>query len=363
MMHHLLKGLLASLLLLSLACKEVEGGASGGTSGAALYVYDSTTSAVLVWTDLGALYDGTSTAVAPSKQLTSSVFSSKITSLAWGGLCFDRQRGYLYLVSDAGNIVRVGNIRTQSGAITTSSDVVSFSLADTGRLSSSTFGQVGLDLQNDTLYITEANSSSTQIWVVNNASGQIQGVAVPRQALQMSGDLGGTGVAADSGSVYAFMLDGDRVGTQGTIYSGPRLRKGTSSAFTNANTIIGDLTLLGKYGSLALDTGNGYLFVARHNTDAGATTAPIQIFSTGMFGQAYNQAATATLGSAADQKDLRVIAHAGTKDWLVGLRGNSSTAFETIYLWKSPRGGTAAKVITAASGSLFKGMAIDGNAS
>lgn len=363
MMHHLLKGLLALILLLSLACKEVDDGASGGTSGAALYVYDSTTSAVLVWTDLSALYDGASTAVTPSKQITSTVFSSKITSLAWGGLCFDRQRGYLYLVSDTGNIVRVGNIRTQSGAIATSSDVVSFSLSDTGRLSSSTFGQVGLDLQNDILYITEANSNSTQIWVVNNASSQIQGVAVPRQTLQMSGDTGGTGVVADSGSVYAFMESGDTVGTLVT-YSGPRLRKGTSSTFTAANTIIGDLTLLGKYGSLALDPGNGYLFVARHNTDAGATTAPIQIFSTGMFGQAYNQASTGTVGSAADQKDLRVIAHAGTKDWLVGLRGNgSSTAYDTIYLWKSPKGGTAAKVITATSGSRFKGAAIDGNAS
>jgi hypothetical protein len=159
------------------------------------------------------------------------------------------------------------------------------------------------------------------------------------------------------------MLDGNTVGTVVT-YSGPRLRKGTASGFTDANTLIGSSTLIGKYGSLALDTGNGYLFVARHNTDASATTAPIQVFTAGMFGQAYNQAPTTTLGSATNQADLRVIAHAGTKDWLVGLRGNGTTAYGTIWIWKAPIGGTAAKAITASPATaLFKGLAVDGNAS
>ncbi len=104
--------------------------------------------------------------------------------------------------------------------------------------------------------------------------------------------------------------------------------------------------------------------MARHNTDAGVSTAPILVFTTGMFGQAYDQAPTATLGSAADQPNLRVIAHAGTKDWLVGLRGDGSTAFATIDLWKSPMGGSAAKTITASPATaLFKGVAVDGNAS
>ena len=57
----------------------------------------------------------------------------------------------------------------QSGDVA-SSEVVSFSLASTGRLSSSTFGQASLDPQTDTLYITENGSSGTQIWVVTNAS-------------------------------------------------------------------------------------------------------------------------------------------------------------------------------------------------
>jgi len=356
-----LLGLAASILILLTGCKEPDG-ASGGTSGAALYAYDSTSSAVYVWTDLSTLYSSTATTVAPTKQITSSVFSSKITSLAWGGLCFDASHGYLYLVSDTGSIVRVGNIRSQSGTVA-SYDVVSFSLSDTGRLTSSTFGQVALDAQNDRLYITENGTSSTQIWVVNNASSQVQSASVALQALHYSGDTGGTGVAAASGSVYAFLLSGDTVGSLVT-YSGPRLRKGTASAFTDAGTIIGGSTLLGKYGALALDTGNGYLFVGRHNADAGATTAPIQVFTTGMFGQAYNQAPTSTLGSTTDQADLRVLAHAGTKDWLAGLSGQGTTAYGKIHVWKSPMGGTAAKVVAASpTTAVFKGLAIDGNAS
>lgn len=362
MLQRILTGILASVLLLAVGCKEADGGSSGGTTGVALYAYDSTSSSIFVWSDLSALYDSAGASAAPSKTITSSVFGSKIASLAWGGLCFDRQNGYLYLVSDAGNIVRVSNIRSQNGALA-SSDVVSFSLSSTGRLSGSTFGQASLDIQTDTLYITENSSSGTQIWVVANASSQPQSASIALQALSASGDTGGTGVAASSGAVYAFMASGDTVGTV-TTYTGPRLRRGTATGFPAANTLIGPATLLGKYGSLALDTGNGSLFVARHNTDAGATTAPVLVFTTGMFGQAYDQAPSSTLGSATDQADLRVIAHAGTKDWLVGLRGNGDTAYGTIFLWKSPMGGTAAKTLTASPATaLFKGVAVDGNAS
>ncbi|MBK8573920.1 MAG: hypothetical protein IPN91_15160 [Holophagaceae bacterium] len=360
MSPRILSGLLAAFVLLATGCKDPDG-ATGGTTGAALYAYDSATSTVFVFSDVGSVYDGTATSIAPTKQITSSVFSSKISSLAWGGLCLDAQHAYLYLVSDSGNIVRVSNLRSQSGTVN-SAEVVSFSLANTGRLSGSTFGQAALDPSTDALYITENSGSGTQIWVVANASSQPQDASVALQALQVSGDSGGTGVAAGSGSVYGFMLDGSTVGTVVT-YSGPRLRKGTASAFTDANTLIGSSTLLGKYGSLALDT-SGKLFVARHNTDAGATTAPIQVFTTGLFGQAYNQPPTYTLGDPTAQADLRVLAHAGTKDWLVGLRGNGSTAYGTIFIWKSPLGGTAAKAITVTpTGSLFKGVAVDGNAS
>ena len=359
MIRRLFTGLLASVLLLVLGCKEPGGGSSGGTTGVALYAFDSTSNQVLVWKDLNALYDS-ATAVAPTYQITSSLFS-KATSLAWGGLCFDSQRGNLYLVSDTGTIVRVSNIRTQTGSVP-NAEVVSFALSSTGRLTNGKFGQASLDAQNDTLYITENGDNSTQIWIVANASSQSQDASIALQSLQMSSDTGGTGVAAASGAVYAFMLDGGTVGID--ALTGPRLRKGTASGFVTTNVILGSLTTLGKYGSLALDTGNGYLFVARHNTDTASTATPIQVFRTGQFGLSYNQAPFSTLGSAADQADLRVLSHPGTKDWLVGLRGNGTTGYNTIYIWKAPLSGTAAKAITVTpAGAVVKGVAVDGNAS
>ena len=365
MINRFMLGLVASILLLASGCKDP---GTGSTSGAALYTYDNSTSAVFVWSDLSALYSGTATTVAPTKQITSSLFTSKITSLAWGGLCLDSQNGYLYLVSDTGNIVRVANFRSQSG-VANSLDVVSFSLSQTGRLSGSTFGQASVDAQTNTLYVTENSSSGTQIWVVSNASSQFQDATIALQALQMSGDSGGTGVASGSGSVYAFLLNGSDVGSLVT-FSGPRLRKGTSAGFAPASTLIGSSTLIGEYGSLALDTGNGYLFVARHNSDSGGgSAAPIQAFTTGMFGQGYNQAPVLTLGSGTVQSNLRVIAHAGTKNWLVGLAGDgtsttTSTSYGSIWIWQTPLGGSGAVTITASpTTSLFKGLAVDGNAS
>lgn len=360
MMNRFLKGLLASMLLLSLACKEANGGgSSGGTTGAALYAFDTTTSEVFVWTDLNALY-GSTAALAPTHQITSNLFS-KVTNLAWGGMCFDSQRGLLYLVSDTGDIVRLSRIRSQTGSVS-SIDVVSFRLSSSDRLTNGKFGQTSLDAQNDSLFVTESGDNGTRIWAVAGASSQFQDASVALQALQVSGDSGGTGVAAASGVVYAFLKDGNPVGMD--ALTGPRLRKGTPTAFDASQVILGSSSGLGVYGVLALDTANGYLFVGRHNTDAGSTAAPVQAFRVGQFGLSYNQAPASTLGSAKDQPDLRVLSHPGTKDWLVGLRGQGTVGYGTIFLWKSPLGGTAAKVITVTpSGSVLKGVAIDGNAS
>jgi hypothetical protein len=358
MMHRLLKGLLASILLLSLSCKDPDGGTSGGTAGVALYAFDSTTSRVFVWTDLNALYDGTASS-APSYQITSNLFT-KVTNLAWGGACLDIQRGMLYLVSDTGDIVRVSRIRSQTGTVATV-DVVSFRLAS-DRLTNGKFGQASLDAQTDSLLITESGDNGTRIWVVPSASNQLQDATVALQALQVSGDTGGRGVAAASGVVYGSMTDGSPVGID--ALTGPRLRKGTTSAFDPSLVILGSSTTLGAHGTLALDTAGGYLFAGRHNTDAGSTAAPIMAFRVGQFGLSYNQAPTTTLGSATDQPDLRVLSHAGIKDWLVGLRGQGTTGYGTIFLWKSPLGGTAAKAIAVTpTDSVLKGVAVDGNVS
>lgn len=360
MMKRILLGLLAPLVLLSLGCKDADGaGASGGTAGVALYAFDATSSQVFVWKDLNALYDDAGTP-APSSQITSSLFS-RATNLAWGGLCLDSQRGALYLVSDTGDVIRVDRIRSQSGTVS-SVDVTSFKLASTGRLTNSKFGQSALDPQSDTLYITESGDSGTRIWVVTGASSQYQDATVALQSLEVSGDTKGTGVAAGSGVVYAFMADGSPVGPD--ALTGPRLRKGTSTGFTSAQVILGSSTGLGAYGALALDTANSYLFSARHATDTASTAAPIQVFRTGQFGLAYNQAPAFTLGTATDQADLRVLAHGGTKDWLAGLRGQGTVGFATLILWKVPLGGTAPKVkVVTPAGSILRGVAIDGNAS
>lgn len=358
MISRTLRGLAAcALLLLTFACKDAV--TSGSTSGVALYAFDSTTSTVMVWNDLEALYAATATP-APDRTLTSSLLS-KVTSLGWGGACMDSQRNLLYLVSDSGTIVRINRARSQTGAVP-STDIASFSLATTDRLTNGKFGQTAIDPQTDMLYITENGDNGTRIWVVSNASTQLQDNTIALQALQVSGDSGGTGVAAGSGSVYAYFQDGNPVGPD--VLTGPRLRNGTQAGFSASGVILGSSTALGKYGSLALDTGNSYLYVARHNTDSGSTAPPVEVFRTGQFGLTYNQAPAFTLGSATAQPDLRVIAHPATKDWLVGLRGQGTTGYATLILWKAPLGGTDAKVLAVSpSTAVFRGVAMDGDAS
>jgi len=359
MTFRFLRGLLACALLLpALACVDAVNG-SGGTTGVALYAFDSSTSTVMAWNDLGALYDA-STTPAPDRTISSNLLS-KVTSLGWGGMCLDSQRNLLYLTSDSGTIVRINQVRTQTGTVP-NTDIVSFTLASTDRLTNGKFGEASLDMQNDTLYVTENGDNGTRIWVVTNASTQIQDNSIPLQALQASGDSGGTGVAAGAGSVYAYLQDGNPVGPD--VLTGPRLRRGNLSAFDASGVILGSTTGLGKYGSLALDTANSYLYVARHNTDSGGTGAPVEVFRTGQFGLTYNQAPAYTVGSATDQADLRVIAHPGTKDWLAGLRGSGTTGYPTLFLWKAPLGGTAAKAVTVAPATtVLRGVAMDGNAS
>jgi len=352
-------GLVASFLLLATGCKDP----GSNTAGSALYTFDSTTSQVLVWTDMDTLYANPTNA--PTHQITSSLFS-QVTNLAWGGLGFDQNRGILYLVSATGSIVRVSGIRTQtqSGALP-NAQVVSYSLSSTGRLTSSIFGQASVDAANDTLYITENGDSATQIWVVTGASTQTQNTTVTLQSLQIGGDTGGTGVAAAKGVVYGFMANGGPVGINSL--TGPRIRQGTASAFDpNSNLVIVSTQtpqILGIYGSLAFDTGDGLVFAARHNTDAGSTLPPIDVFATGQFSEGPYQAPNAQLGSATNQPTLRVISHPGIKDWLVGLSGEGAVGYGTIFLWKAPIGGTDAVVITAPSGSVLMGLAVDGNAS
>ncbi len=267
-------------------------------------------------------------------------------------------------MSATGTVVRVSGIRTQTstGALP-NAQVVSYGLSSTGRLTSSTFGQACVDAANDTLYITENGASATQIWVVTGASTQTQNASVALQSLGISGDTGGTGVAAANGVVYGFMANGGPVGVNS--YTGPRIRQGTATAFdpNSSLTILGSQSLLGIYGSLAFDTGDSLVFAARHNTDSGTTVQPVDAFATGQFNEGPYQVPNHQLGSATLQPTLRVISHPGIKDWLVGLPGEGTTGSNTVFLWKSPLGGTDAVSVTAPSGAVLMGLAVDGNAS
>lgn len=362
MKSRFLFGLVALCFLFALGCKDVPG--SGGTTGVALYAFDSTSSSVMVWNDINVLYDSTTT---PAPDFTFNPTAlSKVTNLAWGGMCLDAQRGILYLVSDTGDIIRWSNIHAQTNSVPVG-ELVSFSLNSADRYSPGTFGQASIDSQTDTLLITESGDSGTRVWVVANASQKNQNDSIPLGTpLQITGDKGGTGVAAAGGVVYAYMDNGnDVLGPLGDSFTGPRIRKGSTSAFSATDVILGSQTGLHKYGSLALDTASGYLFVGVHDTDNSLTTAPILVFQTGQFGTGgYNQAPSqASIGSPTDQATLRVLSHAGTKDWLVGLRGQGSVGYPVAMVWKSPMSGTAAKVITLSSSAVFKGVALDGNAS
>ena len=359
--------IMATLLMLgNLACKDPDESGGGPTSGVSLYAFDVSTKKVLVWNDLNALFDDAGTP-APSRQMDSNIFTAQLANLAWGGMCVNRGGDRLYLVADNGNVVRVNRASQQRGTVP-SSEVVSFRLDTSQRLNNSKFGQVAVDSSssNDTLYVTENGDNGTRIWVVTGAGLRASDSSVELQALQTSGDRGGTGVAAGQvgAQAYAFgYFDGGNSVVEGTItHTGARLRRGNASAF--ARVIIGLQTALEKFGSLALDQNNGVLFVARHNQASVKTTPPILAFRVGSFDDSVNQPPFFTLGTHAEHPDLRVIAHSGDKEWLVALRSNDTgtTAYNTLWIWKSPRSGASVKSKTVSPfGTLLRGIALVGN--
>lgn len=358
-----LVGALLAVAFLEMGCVDVAGG--GTTGGTVLYAYDNNAQQLIEW-DASAFYDSDSPITL--KTITSSVFTNKMDNLSWGGLCLDSSNNQLYLVNETtGVVVRVNNIRAKSGVLASNNpDVTTFTLGSNSgdRLASGKFGQAAIDSATRTLYVTEKNDSGdTRIWVVANAANQAQDSTVPANStITVAGDTACTGVAAGlSGAVFAYFHSGDGIGID--QITGPRLRKGVSSGFPkDASVLVGTQTKLGKYGAMALDSGNNLLFVARHNLDASASVAPVQAFEIGQFnGGGFDQAPKFTLGSLADQGSLRVLAHPGNKEWLAAINSSGEQAGNVIHIWKLPRDtGSVAKIknITAAS---FKGIAFDGN--
>ncbi|MCL1894323.1 MAG: hypothetical protein FWG02_08840 [Holophagaceae bacterium] len=380
MTKHKLIGCLSSLMVaigLSLGCvdpDDAEGGSN--TGGTSLYVFDAsdgTTSRVLVYSDIATLFNNPETE--PSRRIRGTKIE-KVKNLAWGGMCFDTNGNRLYLVSEAGDVVRIDRARSQNGDISSPIDIVSFMLgsSDNERLANGKFGQATVDPRTSALYVTESNSSNSRIWVVSNPGNLYDGESVSSSSTITSiGDKGGTGVALGTdGSVYAYMDDGIYINNplSGVSYSGPRLRKGTSSGFSAITSlIIGDSsysvnrTKLAKYGCLAVDS-DGYVYLARHMIESGLDKwedeDAILVFSPGQFNPGMDQPPDRTF---ATMNNLRVISHAVTKDWMVGAQSHGDFGFGNIRIWRAPssQNGMTSIEFSIGSSSAVRGLALDGN--
>ena len=359
--------LAAALPLLFLGCTKND--SAGDTSGTALYLYDGAANEIAVWKDLDAAYTATTTPAA-DLTLTSSALTRSAATVAWGGMALDAQRNHLYLLYQDGFVIRIDSLRSQSGTIQTN-NLVTFTLDSSQRLTGSAFGQLALDPQTDTLYASESGSSGTsRVWAVSSPDTVANNGTAP--FVTVADDESGTGsvgVAAGRNSVFAYFASGNAVISGTTTYHGPRLRKGTGSAFEASSVIIGDTTGLdaSATGSLAFDTANTRVFVG---LDAGSTSAnsptggaSVLAFQTGQFGLSPNQAPSFWLGDSTTGP-IKVLAHPGVKAWLVGLKASGTTGQQDILVWKQPASGVASKTLTiGASGAQYLAAALDGTGS
>lgn len=365
MHRRLFLGLLAILMAGQMACVDVNSAGGGNT---ALYVHNMNggTPQIQVFTDVESVFTTTGD-LTPTKTLTSTFFD-QASPLAWGGLVLDSSGNRLYLVGETGTVVRIDRLRNQvSGDIpSTSVDVVSFTLGNSSdRLAGGKFGQATFDETTKTLYVIEANASNdTQVWTLPSPSSISSGTTVPRQLVTLTpGDKTGSGMAAGGGYLYGYFNEGNRLDIANS-WVGPRLRRGDATSFPLYGSVLGgDESLLGLYGSMALDTGNKVLYFARHNDDSNVsgTPAPLLAFSVGQFTTgAPNQAPDRVFGSGTALHNIRVLAHAGNRDWLGALTSVSDNPVNVFWLWKAPSGGSAPVKLTL-PGAGIKGLAFDGN--
>lgn len=367
--RHLL-GLVTLFPLLLLGCIKSGSGTPGTTTGTVLYLFDGAASQILVWKDLSATY---SAAATPAADITlTSAALSRSKPVAWGGMTLDTQRNHLYLLYQDGSVIRVDNLRSQSGTIL-SSNLILFTLDSTQRLTGSVFGQMAFDPQSDTLYACESGTSGTsRVWAISQPDTIANsGTATFNTIGDDESGTGSVGAAAGQGAVFAYFAGGNQVVTGGGIntYNGPRLRKGTSSAFGTANVIIGGSTGLDQSttGSLALDTAGSTLFVGLDigstSTNSPTSGAPVVAFQTGQFGLSPNQAPKFWLGNSG-MGAIMALSHAGTKAWLVGLQGAKSAGIQTILVWQQPASGVAAKsLVIGPSTAQYLAAALDGSGS
>ena len=360
-----LLGAVLTIALLDSGCVDPDATGGGSTSGTAIYIFDGADSPasgrVRIWNDANALYaDPLAT---PTRTLSGLAFD-KVKDLGLGGMCMDTTGNRLYMVSQTGDVARVEGVRSKNGTLSSTADVVTFSLGSgsADRLAGSKFGQAAIDPQTSTLYVTETGDSDSRIWVVHNPAQYAQNGNVPLQTVSVSGDRKGYGVAAWLGSVYATFQEGNAViGGDLTQYNGPRLRRGTSSGFgANTNVLVGTAnTRLKRYGALAYDSGNDQVFVACHLADASASGTPILVFKPGQFSPGLDQAPDKTLGDST-LNNLRILAHGGNKDWLSAATSSGETPSNQVYLWKNPLTATTPRTIDLGTARV-RGLAFDGS--
>jgi hypothetical protein len=361
----LLIGAAVAVAIFNNGCVDPAEAGGGSTSGTAIYVFDGAdtpgSGRVLVWNDANAFYSNPS--AGPDRTLSGASLDA-VKTLGLGGMCMDTLGNRLYMVAESGDVTRIESVRGKNGTYSSTTDIVSFKLGSSSdRLTGSKFGQATIDPQNSTLYVTENGDSEARIWVVSQPEQYALNSSAPIQTISISGDKKGFGVTVRLGAVYGTFQDGNSViGGDLTQYTGPRLRKGTSSGFSaNSNVLVGTVkTQLRKYGTLAYDSGNDQIFVACHLLDASSTGAPILVFTPGQFVQGLDQAPSKTLGDAS-LNNLRILAHGGNKDWLAAATTSADAPSNVLYLWKNPLTATTPRTISIGN-TRIRGLAFDGSA-
>ncbi|HPS67070.1 MAG TPA: hypothetical protein PLA48_04425 [Holophaga sp.] len=365
-MRHVAFTILAvlGLALFQVSCTSL---AEADTGRAGLYVFDQTSRGILAWDDVATLYDA-SAAGSASRTITGATPSD--FELGWGGMAFDSHGRNLYLVSTSGTLVKIGRIDDQSGAVD-DADLTTVTLDDSGTdAEDGTLGQASVDSTGSHLYITECLSGGkSQIWVIATSclstdggtlTKSSSGVAVIGNTTVSGGtnDKQGFGVACGADSaVYGYFGSGGTVTLGSEDYTASaRLRRGIQTGFTpDANVILGksdsSATLLGNYGCLAYDTGNDRVYLARQ-----ANASPLLAFEPGDFNPGGEVPPETTFDGPAD---LRVIAHGGAKDWLVGAGSGDNKS--TLWIWKAPSVGDTHRSLPLSSSVVIRGLALDGS--
>jgi hypothetical protein len=348
--------------------------------GKILYVFDGGADKVLAWNDVSKVYAAAPTAPTADRTITSSLLSAMGTPLAWGGMAVDSNSDRLYLLTEGGVVYVIAKASTQNGAISATTDITSFSL--TAGLSSAVFGPVAVDTSTNTLYITEnsADGQQTRVWTVPGASQIANGASLSSasQTFSSNSDTWGLGLAvAPGGTLYGLFGGGSTLyDNTGTAYSGPRLRQGSSAAFTpaSAHVLIGSNTGLNapcNYSSLAYDPQNAVLY-AMPQPGGSTTQSAVLVFTKSQFSLSppFNQAprsSPALADTQATLSNLRTISHPIDSDWLLGadfsvISGSSyrGTGLSYFYIWNAPSAGGSASKISATGASEVRAVVVGG---